>query len=236
MSMKKTLNAATAALIITLASACALFDVDKRPDAETRQRTPAVEKTTNDPEDNTVILLTGEDNGRHITNEDFEQLRQDTTDTKSSEEAPQTERGSTDIMAAGYLPNGIEPGITKSGSEVYVVDPGEFTEIAKLYRENTLQLHARFGEDRIVVSNWIKGIAGVSRPQIIWKDQAKCELEITEANAAAVVATSANREVVVSGHINYERPAFTMTECRIHGHYGGGFHHALPPEPNKATR
>ena len=235
MPSKKIILTSIAVLTLSLATACSVFSNDSNP-ADTETRTSAVEKTTNDPEDSTVILLTGEDNSRRITNEDFKQLRQDITGAKSSEETPQTERGSTDIMDAGYLPNGIKPRTTKSDSEVYVVYPGEFTEIAKLYRENTLQLHARFGEDRIIVSNWIKGIAGVSRPQIIWKDQAKCELEITEANAAAVVATSAHQEVVVSGHINYERPAFTMTECRVHGHYGGVFHHALAPEPNKAAR
>lgn len=217
MDTKMIISVATTVLILSLATACVFFSDEKAADS---------------PESPSVYLLTGKDSGGHFTNEDFEQLREDMARPRNSDDRE---------MPAGYLPDGIKQGTRQYDSEAYVVNPDTFSEIARLYRENTLQLHAQFGEDRIIVSNWTDGIAGVDHPIIIWEDGARCELETTKDNVAAIVATPANHEVVVSGHIRYDRPAFTMTGCRIHGYYNGSgpphppsFQHALAPNPNQA--
>ena len=212
-------------LTLSLATACTFF---------------SEENTTSDgtvayaPENPAVYELTGKDADGRITYEDFERLREDLAGSRNSENRQ---------TAEGNLPDGIEPGSRKGVSEVYVIDPDEFREIAKLYRENTLQLHAQFGANRVIVSNWVKGITGVAHPEIIWGDGARCELETNKDNVAAVVATPANHEVIVSGHIHYERVAFTMTGCRIHGYYNGsgprlppGFQHTLAPNSGQPRK
>ena len=107
MRTNKIISAATAVLILSLATACSFFSDDSRPDAETEKRTPAVaqaqattngdnatpdEKANNVPEDTAVFLLTGEDTGGRITNEDLERLREDMAKSKNSEEPLRTAR------------------------------------------------------------------------------------------------------------------------------------------------
>ena len=107
MRTNKIISAATAVMIFSLATACSFISDDSQPDAENEKRTPTVDQaraTTNDlnatpdeiaasvPEDTTVFLLTGQDTGRRITNEDFEQLRKDMAKSKNSEEPQWTTR------------------------------------------------------------------------------------------------------------------------------------------------
>ncbi len=65
----KKIITATAVLILSLTTACSVFS-----------------------DDNTVILLTSQENDGRITNEDFERLRKNITDAKNSEESPRTAR------------------------------------------------------------------------------------------------------------------------------------------------
>ncbi len=202
---------AVIALAISLSIACSHFSDDSGPSAETEDRTYAINQAqASTTQQNTVVPLTNEDSARD---------------------------GTRDEMPAGYLPDWIQTSSSKNDrGAAEVIGPDEFREIAKLYKENTLRRQTRFGDNRLIVSNWVDGIIGVNHPQVIWDDQARCEMETTAANNAAIVATDVRREIVVSGIINYESDAFLMTDCRIHGIHCGssdcqlGFQHALAPK------
>ena len=87
MPSKKIIITAIAALTLSLATACAVFSEDSNA-TENGTRTSASDKDANVPANNTVIQLTGEENGRLVTNEEFEWLRKNITDAKNSEESP----------------------------------------------------------------------------------------------------------------------------------------------------
>ena len=141
-------------------------------------------------------------------------------------------------MPTGRLPVGFPTGSrgsTWSGPEV--LTPDEFNDTVHLHQENTIRLFNRFGDRRILVSGWTDSVAGTHPPIIRWSNGATCPAETDARNLEAIATLNLRKEVLVSGHINYDfntqPPIHFMTDCRIHGQYdgsGGGHHHALPPE------
>lgn len=108
--------------------ACSHFSDDSGPSAETEDRTYTINQAqASTTQQNTVVPLTNEDSARD---------------------------GTRDEMPAGYLPDWIQTSSSKNDrGAAEVIGPDEFREIAKLYKENTLRLQTRFGDNRLIVSN-----------------------------------------------------------------------------------
>ncbi len=138
-------------------------------------------------------------------------------------------------MPTGRLPADFPTGPRHpkwSGPEV--MTPDEFRDIVHLHRKNTVQLLNRFGDRRILVSGWTDSVAGTAPPIVTWSNGATCPAETDATNLEAIAALNLDKEVLVSGHINYDfntQPRIHfMTDCRIHGYYDLGYHHAIPLE------
>ena len=77
---------------------------------------------------------------------------------------PATESSSTgmdDAMAAGILPPGLTTGTLKDNSSIAIIGPDDFDDLVAQLFENSMQVYARYGEGRVLISSWIDGIRGV---------------------------------------------------------------------------
>ena len=159
-----------------------------------------------------------------------------TTQTGPSTIAPNpTQERDQRAMPTGRLPADFPTGPrhpTWLGPEF--MTPDEFRNIVHLHQENTTQLFNRLGDRRILVSGWTDSVSGTAPPIIRWGNGATCPAETDATNLEAIATLNLRKEVLVSGHINYDfnlqPPIHFMTDCRIHGYYDGGYHHALPLE------
>ena len=132
----------------------------------------------------------------------------------------------------GRLPQDIMPGTLKDElTEPQVIGPAEFNDLVALLHDNTIQARAKYGDNRILVSNWIDGIQGIGQPLVVWDPGKICPMENDQDNLTAIKTIDVGKEILVSGFLTYQS-AITgnptlMTKCRLHGYYHGGFRHAL---------
>ena len=147
-------------------------------------------------------------------------------------QADQDSAGSMDnSMMPGRLPPDLVEGTLKSGSSLPIIDPDGFRHLVAGLSGNSLQAKSQYGKDRVLVSNWIDGIRGVDQPVLVWDEDKLCLLENDAANIEAITKTNPGGEILISGYIDYEAATkgspFLLTDCRIHGYYDVGYHHAI---------